>query len=68
MRVACKVAAGRSAGVQRALAAVTDELAAGVYADKRAERSKIGTKNNSPILISESWAVFLCNFLGKAKH
>ena len=41
MRVACKVAAGCSAGVQRAVAAVADELAAGVFADKRAERSKI---------------------------
>ena len=38
-RVACKVAAGCSAGVQRAVAAVADELAAGVCADKRAERS-----------------------------
>ena len=41
MRVACKFAAGGSAGVQQALAAVADELAAGVCADKAAERSKI---------------------------
>lgn len=36
VRVACKVAAGGSAGVQRAVAAVADELAAGVCTDKRA--------------------------------
>ena len=40
VRVACKFAAGCSTGVQRAVAAVADELAAGVCTDKRAERSK----------------------------
>lgn len=44
VRVARKFAAGYSAGVQRAVAAVADELAAGVCADKRAGRSKIGKK------------------------
>ena len=34
VRVVCKFAAGGSAGVQRAVAAVTDELAAGVCVDK----------------------------------
>ena len=68
MRVACKLAAGGSAGVQRAVAAVADELAAGVCADKRAERSKIGKKITAQFSKHESWAVFLCNFLGEAKH
>lgn len=40
VRVACKFAAGCSAGVQRAVAAVTDELAAGVCTDKAVGRSK----------------------------
>ena len=44
VRVACKFAKGYSAGVQRAVAAVADELAAGVRADKRAGGSKIGKK------------------------
>ena len=35
-RVVCKFAAGGSAGVQRAVATVADELAAGVCADKGA--------------------------------
>lgn len=34
VRVACEFAAGGSAGVQRAVAAVTEELAAGVCVDK----------------------------------
>jgi hypothetical protein len=50
VRVAYKFAAGCSAGVQRALAAVADELAAGVCADKRAERSKIiFAKSGAPV-------------------
>lgn len=50
MRVVCKVAAGGSAGVQRAVAAVIDELAAGVCADKAAERSKIiFAKSGAPV-------------------
>ena len=36
VRVACKFAAGCSTGVQRAVAAVADELAAGICTDKRA--------------------------------
>ena len=50
VRVARKFAAGGSAGVQRAVAAVTDELAAGVCADKAAERSKIiFAKSGAPV-------------------
>lgn len=50
VRVVCKVAAGCSVGVQRAVAAVTDELAAGVCADKAAERSKIiFAKSGAPV-------------------
>ena len=44
VRVACKFATGGSAGVQRAVADVAYELAAGVCADKAAERSKIAKK------------------------
>lgn len=48
--VACKFAKGYSAGVQRAVAAVADELAAGVCTDKRAERSKtIFAKSGAPV-------------------
>ena len=50
VRVACEFAAGGSAGVQRAVAAVIDELAAGVCADKAAERSKIiFAKSGAPV-------------------
>lgn len=49
-RVAHRVAAGGSTGVQRAVAAVADELAAGVCVDKAAERSKIiFAKSGAPV-------------------
>lgn len=50
VRVACKFAKGCSAGVQRAVAAVADELAAGVCTDKADERSKIiFAKSGAPV-------------------
>ena len=58
MSVACRVAAGCSTGVQRAVAAVADELAAGVCADKRAGRSKIAKKITAQFSKHEFWAVF----------
>lgn len=68
MRVVCKFASVGSAGVQRAVVAVADELAAGVCADKRAGRSKIGKKITAQFSKHEFWAVFVCSFLGEAKH
>ena len=50
VRVVCKFAAGCSAGVQRAVAAVADELVAGVCVDKAVERSKIiFAKSGAPV-------------------